>query len=266
MRIIFLFALLSVLLAACAGAPTPTAAPTPTVPPQPTIASATGYRPIQTGDEVEGATISYQYVLPSLDEPVITIALANNLLQLVQVNPNLTNDLTAFARELAKQPAPVLGYDEATPNQTEPKAITWDGTKPIEVVFIPIVASPRFWSVTETDEKGVQAAYKIVRRKDGGLRFIDAYGQIALFSANNMITLNGGGTGLMFSSRLALLKLILTNEKYQRGANVFADSPIDHTAYDPRILKLDPSRTGLAQDRDWVLISRPGPNPGLQGP
>lgn len=266
MKKIFLLVLAAVLLAACSGAPTPIGLPTPTVPLVPTVASVTGYRPIQTGDEVENASISYQYVLPSIDEPVITAAFANNILQLVQVNPNSTNDLVAFARELAKQPVPVWGYDEATPNQTEPKAVTWDGTKPIEVVFIPIVDGPRYWSVTETDDKGVQAAFKIVRRKDGGLRFIDAYGQVALFSANNMFTLNGGGTGLMFSSRLALLKLILTNEKYQRGSNVFAANPIDYTAYDTRILKIDPNRTGLAQDRDWVLVSRPGPNPGLQGP
>ena len=253
------------LVAACGGTPTPAAIfPTATVPHSPTIVSPTGYRPLQEGDTVEGAAISYQYVLPSLDQPVITVVFGNNLLQLIQIKPELSENLISFIQELARQPVPVLGYDEATPNQTEPKAITWDGKKPIEIVYIPIVEGSHFWSVAETDENGIQAAYKIVRRKDGGLRFIDAYGRLALASANTMITLNGGGTGLLFSSRLALLKLILTNERYQRGINVFATNPVDHTAYDARILKLDPSRQGLAQDRDWVLFSRPGPDPGLQ--
>jgi len=266
MKKTFLFILSIFLLSACGGTPTSIAVPPADVPHSPTIVSPTGFRPLQEGDTVEGAAISYQYTIPSLDQPAVNIAFSTNLLQLVQVKPELTSGLIDYAREISQSPAPVFAYDEATPNQTEPTPLTFDRTKPVQIVFIQLVEGTHYWSVAETDDKGVQAAYKIVRRKDGGLRFIDAYGQVALFSANNMFTLNGGGAGLVFSARLALLKLILKDQRYQKGTNVFAAFPIDYTAYDPRILKIDPSRTGLAQDQDWVLISRPGPNPGLQGP
>jgi hypothetical protein len=78
----------------------------------------------------------------------------------------------------------------------------------------------------EGDDKETQAAYKIVRRKDGGLRFIDAYGLVALNSASNTFTLNGSGGGLMFSARMALLRLILSNAKYQRGVNAMESNPL----------------------------------------
>ena len=263
MKNTFLFLLAAGMLVGCGVTPTPMIVPT--APRSSTIVAGNGFRPLQEGDEVEGATISYQYLLPSLDQPAVNLAFSANLLQLIMVKPELSDSLVEYVREIAKSPAPVWAYDEAVPNQTEPKPLTFDSTKPVEMVFIQLVDGTHYWSVTETDENGVQAAYKIVRRKDGGLRFIDAYGKTALFSANNMFTLNGGGTGLVFSSRLALLKLILTNGKYQRGTNVFATTPVDYAAFDARILKLDPTRVGLAQDRDWVLISRPGPNPGLQG-
>ena len=266
MKKIFLFVLAAVLLAACGGAPTPTAVLPTVVPHSPTIVSPTGFRPLQEGDLVEGATISYHYTIPSLEQPVVNVAFSTNLLQLVQLKSELIESLTDYIREIIQSPAPVFAYDEATPNQTEPAPVTFDRTQPVQIVFIQLVEGTHFWSVTETDDKGVQAAYKIVRRKDGGLRFIDAYGQVALFSMNNLFTLNGGGTGLVFSSRLSLLKLILKDQRYQKGANVFATFPIELDAYDPRILKIDPSRTGLAQDRDWVMVSRLGPNPGLQGP
>jgi hypothetical protein len=266
MRILCLFLFSVVLIAACQSAPTPTPVPAPTIAAFPTIISPTGYRPLQEGDIVEGAPISYQYVLPSLDQPVVTVALSTNLLELIQVKPELTNNLLDYIRELVQSPVPVFGYDEANPNQTEPAAITFDPTKPVEIAFIQLVEGTHYWSVTETDDQGIQAAYKIVRRKDGGLRFIDAYGLISLHSSASMFTLNGGGTGLVFSARLALLKLILKDARYQKGTNVFATFPVDSSAYDKRILDIDPSRQGLAQDRDWVLVSHPGPNPGLVGP
>lgn len=265
MKVFILLFVITGMVLGCGITPTPTVVPIPTVPRSPTIVAPNGFRPLQEGDEVEGAAISYQYLLPTLEQPAVNLAFGTNLLQLIMVKPDLSDSLVEYAREMIKSPVPVLAYEEANPNQTEPSAVTFDGTKPIEIVFIQLVPGTHYWSVTETDDKGVQAAYKLVRRKDGGLRFIDAYGLIALHSFENIFTLNGGGTGLVFSSRLALLKLILTNEKYQRGTNIFATSPVDLSAFDSRILKIDPTRTGLAQDRDWVLVSRPGPNPGLQG-
>lgn len=252
-------------LVACGSAPVPTPAPTTTVAAAPTIVAPTGYRPIQAGDSVEGVIIDYQYVLPTLDQPVVVIAFGQNILQLINVKPELSDGLVAFIRDISKEAKTILAFDETVPNQTQPKPLTWDGNKPVEVVFIPIVEGAHVWSVTETQGE-VQAAYKIIRRKDGGLRFVDAYGLVALNSANNMFTLNGGGTGLVFSSRLALLRLILADAKYQRGENGMASFLPEVSQYDPRILRLDPSSAGLAMDKDWVLFSRPGPNPGLTGP
>lgn len=266
MRKIFLSVLFGLSLVACVGTPTPTLVPATVVPHSPTIASPTGFRPLQEGDTIEDASISYQYLLPSLEQPVVNVAFSTNLFQLVQVKPESTDNLLDYIREIIQSPTPVFAYDEATPNQTQPAPVTFDRSKPVEIVFIQLVDGTHYWSVTETDDKGVQAAYKIVRRKDGGLRFIDAYGQVALHSSEGIFTLNGGGTGLVFSARLALLKLILKDQRYQKGTNVFATFPVDSAAYDKRILDLDPTRVGLAQDRDWVLVSRPGPNPGLQGP
>lgn len=254
------------LLVACGSAPPQSPTPTATVAALPTIVAPTGYRPLQAGDSVEGAIIDYQYVLPTLAQPVVVVAFGKNILQLINIKPELSDGLVAFIRDVSKEAKTILAFDETLPNQMEPKPMTWDGNKPVEVVFIPITEGTHSWSLTETQAGEVQAAYKIIRRKDGGLRFVDAYGLVALNSANNMFTLNGGGTGLVFSSRLALLRLILADAKYQRGENVMASFPPEISQYDSRILKLDPARTGLAMDRDWVLLSRPGPNPGLIGP
>jgi len=85
-------------------------------------------------------------------------------------------------------------------------------------------------------------------------------------SFTTLLTLNGGGTGLVYSARLALLRLILSEPMYQRGVDVMAGQAPPTGEYDSRILKLDPTQTGLAQDLDWVLVSRPGPTPGLLTP
>lgn len=253
-------------LAACGAPPSPTI-PGPTFTPvlNPTVVAPNGYRPLQTGDEIEGTQIAYQYVLPSVDQPVIDVAFGVDLLDLLSVKPSLTDSLVAYAKELTQQPHSILGFDENDPNQTAPKQLTIDANKPLEVAFIFLTEGNHNWSVTETDNGQVRTAYKLIRRKDGGLRFIDAYDVITEHSIA-FPTMNGGGAGLVYSSRLALLKLILTDSAYQRGENVIANKPPALNQYDSRILKTDPSQQGLAQDLDWVLISRPGPNPGLISP
>jgi len=255
--------LVGLIITACSATPTPYAGPTLTYEKPPTIAASGGYRPLQVGDVAEGAVISYQYVLPSLDKPVVTLAFGPNLLQLILVKEENAEGLAAFVKELPKDKQ-IYAFDESNPTQAEPKLTNWDVTKPVEFAFIPLPeAGEHFWSVTEGDDQGIHAAYKIVRRKDGGLRFVDAYGYVALQSANNTFTLNGGGTGLMFSARLAVMKTILSDTKYQRGTNVTSTFPIPLDQYDKRVLELDTSRTGLAMNRNWVLMSRPGPNPGM---
>ncbi len=255
-----------VLLAACAAPPSP-AIPAPIFTPvlNPTIAAPNGYRPLQKGDEIEGTQIAYQYVLPSVDQPVVDIAFGVDLLDLLSVKPALTDSLVSYAKELTQQPHNIVGFDENDPNQTAPKPLTTDANKPLEVAFIFLTEGNHNWSVTETDNGEVRTAYKLVRRKDGGLRFIDAYDTITEHSIA-FPTINGGGAGLVYSSRLALLKLILADSAYQRGANVIASKPPALDKYDSRILKTDPTQQGLAQDLDWVLVSRPGPNPGLISP
>jgi hypothetical protein len=256
-------AILTGLLIAC-GAPTPTPPPNPIVI-VPTIAAPSGYRPPQNGDTIEGATIAYQYILPSLDKPVVVLAFGANLLQLVTVRAELSNGLVAYIRELPAD-KPVLAFDENNPNQTEPQSLKWDASKPVEIIFIPLTEGKHTWSVAETYQNEVQAAYKIVRRKDGGLRFIDAYGIPALQSANTLLPGYQGGVGLMLSARLALLRAILTSEKYQRGENVMESNPPTTEQYDPRILKINPAAIGLAQNEDWVLSARPGPGGGMSAP
>jgi hypothetical protein len=254
------------LLLACTANPAPTPAATPTEFREPTIVTPSGYRPLQSGDTVEGARIGYQYFLPSIEQPAVVIDFGQNLLEFFLIKPELSAQFVEYIRDIVKTQKPILAYDESNPSQTEPKEVGWDGTKPVEIAYVPLEEGAHYWSVTETNEDGVQAAYKIVRRKDGGLRFIDAYGSTAQHTATGMITLNGGGMGLVFSARLALLKMILSDPKFQRGSNVFATYPVDYKAYDPRILVLDPTRAGPTQNRDWVLVSRPGPDPGRQGP
>lgn len=262
----FLLVVSIAMVAGCAAPPTPPA-PIPTATPyqDPTIVAPSGYRPLQLGDQIEGTQISYQYVLPSLDQPAIDLAFGVNLLHLLSVKPGLIDNLVSFAKELTKESRTVYAFDENDPNQTEPKLLSIEPNKPLEVAFIFIENVPHQWSVTETDQGEVRAGYKLVRRKDGGLRVINAYDTVTLHSVD-FRTINGDGAGLVFASRLALLKVILNDPAYQRGENVMATKPPTLDQYDPRILKIDPTQQGMAQDQDWVLDSRGGPNPGLVAP
>lgn len=249
------------LLVACGTPVTPKAV---AVLPTPAIVSPSGYRPIQTGDEVEGVTIGYQFILPSIERPVVVIAASAYLLHFITVKAELVDGLVSYIQSLPKDKS-IYAFDENDPKQTEPKLMTWDATKPVEIVFIPLPEDKRSWSVTEGDG-AIEAAYKIIRRKDGGLRVVDAYGKNAIYSAGELPTINGTGMGLMFSARLALLKMILDDPRYQRGANVMTTFPPDYGQYDARVLVLDPSKEGTFINRDWVLVTRPGPNPGLAAP
>jgi hypothetical protein len=252
-------------LTASACNPTPQAPfPTTTPPPAPTaIVSSTGYRPLQTGDALEGTTISYMYVLPSVDQPIVDIAFGQSLMQLISVKTELTDELIAYFRDIAKEPKPIYAFEEADPAQTEPRLLTWNAALPIEVAFISLTKDRHSWCVTETQESEVMSAYKLVRRSDGGLRFIAAYNPIAVNSFTILATRNGTGAGLVFSARLALLRTILSDPAYQRGADPFTSNPPVTAQYDPRALKLDAARVGLDQNVDWALVSRPGPNTGL---
>lgn len=257
--------ILSCMIAACRPTPTPIPAPT-AAPPTPTPLPPSAYRPIQINDMVEDAKIGYLYTLPSPEQPAVTLAFGEGMLELVSIKPGLLDGLLAYIRELAQEPRSIYAFDENDPNQSEPKLLTIQANRPVEVIFIPITEGQHSWSVTETDQGEIRAAYKLVRRKDGGLRFVDAYGIEAMNTFTTLLTLNGGGAGLVYSARLALLRLILSEPAYQRGADVMASQPPQLSQYDSRILKLDPTQTGLAQDLDWVLVSRPGPNPGLPSP
>lgn len=258
-------AMLIMFAAACQSNPAPIVAGT-TLPSTPTARPLTGYRPLQNNDLVEGAKIGYLYTLPSPEQPAVTLAFGENMLELVSVKPQLRDGLVAYIRELAKEPRSVYAFDENTPDQAEPTLLLLQANRPIEIVFIPIAEGQHNWSVTETDQGEIRAAYKLIRRTDGGLRFVDAYGLEAMHSFTTLFTLNGGGAGLVYSARLALLRLILSDPRYQRGVDVMASLAPPTGEYDSRILKLDPTQTGLAQDLDWVLVSRPGPNPGLPAP
>ncbi|MBI4789754.1 MAG: hypothetical protein HY782_22205 [Chloroflexi bacterium] len=249
------------LLAACASPVVTPTAPAAT----PVLISPTGYRPVQTGDVIETLPISYEYVLPSLNDPKVVLAFNFNLLHFVSVKPELSNGLVAYIRDLPKGKQ-IYAFDENDPKQTQPKLVSWDATKPVEYVILPLPEGDSNWSVIETDQGEIQTAYKLVRRKDGGLRFIDAYGKSAIYSAGALGTINGTGVGLMLSARLALLRTILDDPKYQRGTDVMETNRPDLKQYDPRVLVLDPTKEGIAMNRDWVLFSRPGPNPGLAAP
>jgi len=254
------------LLAGCVPPATPLPTAPPAVTPLPEIISPTGYRPLQPGDVVEGATISYHYILPSLEQPVVVLAFGQNLMQLVTIKPELSAGLMAYIQDLRQDPRRIYAFDEADPAQSEPKLVNWDASKPLEIAFIPITEGQHNWSVTESQDNEIRAGYKLIRRQDGGLRFVDAYDPLALNSFVIVTTRNGSGAGLVFAARLALLRLILADPTYQRGADVLANQPPTTAQYDPRILKLDPTRTGLDQNLDWALVSRPGPNPGIIGP
>ena len=258
-------AMLIMLMAACQSKPAPIVVGT-ALPSTPTALPLTGYRPLQINDRVEGAKIGYLYTLPSPEQPAVTLAFGENMLELVSVKPQLRDGLLAYIRELAQEPRSVYAFDENTPDQAEPKLLLLQADRPIEIVFIPLAEGQHNWSVTETDQGEIRAAYKLIRRTDGGLRFVDAYSLQAMNSFTTLLTLNGGGTGLVYSARLALLRLILSEPMYQRGVDVMAGQAPPTGEYDSRILKLDPTQTGLAQDLDWVLVSRPGPNPGLPAP
>jgi hypothetical protein len=251
------------LLLACTPAPAPAPAPEATATPLPEIISPTGYRPLQPGDIVEGAKIEYHYVLPSLDRPVVTLAFGPSLMQLVLVKPELTAGLVAYFQDLENSAVTAYAFDEADPAQLEPEQLSLEMSKPVEVAIIPITEGKHVWSVTESQDGELKAAYKLVRRKDGGLRFVDAYDPMALNSFVIVATRNGTGSGLVFSARLALLRLILSDAGYQRGPDALTNRPPSTGQYDPRILKLDPTRQGLDQNVDWALVSRAGPNPGI---
>ncbi|MBI5879370.1 MAG: hypothetical protein HZB53_17110 [Chloroflexi bacterium] len=256
-----LCALLGLLVIAGCGAATPTAAPAPTATAMPSIVLAGGYRPLQTGDNVEGATIDYQYILPSPDKPTLVIAFGQQMLTLVQVNPEMSDGLVAYMSEVLAQSGSVLAFDEADPQQDTPKAITFDKTRPVEIAFIPLTEGQHAWSAFESAGGETHTAYKIIRRRDGGLRFVDAYDIVVLQSYNNIITRLGNGTGLGFSARLAQLKMILAGPAYQFGANPMQARPPDITKYDPRVLKVDTNKTGLDMNVAWVLLSRNAPSP-----
>lgn len=263
MKKITIFLIAVAMLVGCAGNATPTIPPSVTGEPSGIVLQG-GYRPVQQNDTIEGAPIGYNYIFPSSEQPIVDIAVSPYLLHFVSVKPELSAGLVAYIKELGKYQN-VLMFDENDPNLNDPKLMSWDASKPVEVIYIPVPEGKHSWSVTDGDDI-VQDAYKIVRRKDGGLRFIDAYGKDALFTAGSTATVNGSGVGLMLSSRLALLRMILADPKYQHGANVLAISPPSLDQYDSRIVKLDLSKQGMAMNRDWLLVSRPGPNPGLQGP
>jgi len=259
--LLFSMVVAAVLLVGC-GTPVPTLAPTATV--NPSIILADGYRPPQPNDIIEEVKIGYQYIVPSQDNPVGVIAFSEGLIQLITIKPELSNGLVAFLQDIAKENKPVLAFDEKDTNQKTAKVLTWDPKKPIEIIFIKLPdSSQNIWSVRETDAGELRAAYKFVVRKDGGLRFVDGYDLTTVNSLNQLRTLNGGGIGLGLSARLALLRTIMNTPAYQRGENVMASAPPSPSQYDPRILKIDPKQEGLAQDLDWVLVSRPGPSGGI---
>jgi len=258
---------LCVVLAAACASPTPAPTVQPTATLISNIVSLSGYRPVQTGDVIEGAKIGYQYILPSPERPVV-VAFGEGMLELVSVKQQLQAGLIAYIQELVKEQRTLYAFDETDPNQTEPKSLTLAATRsePVEIVIIPLDDQPHTWSVTETEQGETRAAYKLIRRKDGGLRFVDAYGLEAMNSAATLATLNGGGAGLVYSARLALLRLILSDARYQRGVDVMTSYPPTLNQYDPRILKIDPSLPGILQNTDWVLVSQPRPNPGKIAP
>lgn len=260
-KFIFIVALLVSLLTAC-STPTPTPIREATPAPFATIVLSNGYRPLQQGDVVEGQMISYQYVFPSVDKPAGVIAFGNNLLQLANLKPSLVNGLADYAYALTQNPFTTWAYDENDPNQKEPKQLKFEGGKPIEIAFIALPNDARNWSVREIGGGEMQAAYKIIRRKDGGLRFVDAYGLAALVSARNTQTLNGGGVGLVFSARIAFLRAILSDPIYQRGDNPTSLKPPQLNQYDARILKINPQGSGILQNEDWVIVTISIPVPG----
>lgn len=249
------------LVACTATTPTPSAS---TSAAQPTLVAPSGYRPVQAGDVVEGVTIGYQFVFPSIEHPVLVIAASPYILHFIAIKESMAGGLVPYIQDLPKNNR-IYAFDENDPNQGEPKLMAWDATKPVEVVFIPLPDGKHNWSVSEGEDQ-IEAAYKIVRRRDGGLRFVDAYGKNAIYSAGGIYTTNGTGVGLMLSARLGLLKTILSDPKYQRGTNVMQHYPPNYDQYDPRIIKLDPSKEGLNINRDWVIITRPGPAIGLPEP
>ena len=258
------FALTAIVVAILVGCGTPVPTPAPTDMPRDQLLLPGGYRPVQQNDFVEGAKIGYQYVVPSTDNPVAVIAFSEGLIQLMSIKTELRDGLVAYLQDIAKEAKPILAFDENDPTQKEPKTMTWDSKKPIEIVFVSIANNSQvIWSMRETENAEIRAAYKLIRRKDGGLRFVDGYDLTTVNSFNTMRTLNGGGTGLGLSARLALLRLILSDATYQRGENIMAIQPPRIEQYDSRILKIDPTQQGLAQDRDWVLVSRPGPSGGI---
>lgn len=260
--------LIAILVTSACSSPTPTPAPTPAptaVPTtKPTLAPGV-YKPLEKGDIVEGATVDYAYKLPSSDNPVVTIAAAERLLQLISIKPQLTDGLISYAREISQSPHTLYAFDENDPNQAEPKLMTIEANKPVEYIVMRVEDGPKYWSVTDRQEGTIRAAYKLIRRQDGGLTFVDAYDLTGLNTFGSLLPA-GGGAGMVFSSRLALLKTIINDQGYQRGDDVMATRIPEVKMYDPRILKIDPTKQDLSMNVDWVIQSRPGPNPGQQAP
>jgi hypothetical protein len=177
MKKLILFTGVVGILAACTANATPTSSPSTLVQSTEVVLPG-GYRPVQQNDTIEGAPIGYNFILPSSDQPVVVIAASPYLLHFLSLKPELAAGFVAYVKELGKHQN-VLMFDENDPNQTVPKVMSWDAGKPVEIVYLPVPDGKHNWSVTDGDDT-VEDAYKIVRRKDGGLRFIDVWQECSL--------------------------------------------------------------------------------------
>lgn len=263
MRRLLVVAFALLVLTACSqSGPTPiVTGPTPAT----TATLSSTFQALKKGDQVEGAEVDYAYTLPNGTSPVIQVVFGKNMLHLGNINPQMQEGLISFARELNSEPQSLLGFDEREPNQSVPRSITLTPGAPVQFVVIKIPDGDRAWSVRETQEGEVRSAYKLIRRGDGGLRFVLAF-DISAMNSFSSIAPQGAGAGLVYSARLALIKSILTDQRYQQGIDVFAANPPGTDKYDARILKLDPSREAMAQNVDWVIMTRPVPNAGIPLP
>lgn len=243
------------------------ATPSPTPLPIPTVTSPNGYRPLQAFDTVAGVTVQYYYIKPSLENPAVVIAFGPSIPELVEIRQGVDRDLTSFIQDTMKGAASTdglvqtLGFEIDDPLATEPKPIQIDPKRPVEFLFGVLSNNPGVgWSDVEgpaTDD--VREAYKLIRRKDGGLLFVDLYHFNTLLQMAGQPTLNGGYVGLTFASRIAALPFILKLPVYQHGTQAIEKNPFDYNRFDPRVLRYDPTQEGIYAVRDWVLFSRPGP-------
>lgn len=261
-------AVLIFLLSACASTSGQfPATPSPTPLPIPTVTSPNGYRPLQTFDTVAGVTVQYYYVKPSLEKPAAVIAFGPTIPELVEIRPGADQDFTSFIQETLTGATgtdgmiSILGFDINDASATEPKSIKIDPKRPVEFLFGVLSNNPTGgWSDVEGPAADdVREAYKLIRRKDGGLLFVDLYHFNTLLQMGGQPTLNGGLIGLTFASRIAALPFIVKMPIYQNGKQAIETNPFDYNRFDPRILRYDPTRQGAEAVRDWVLFSRPGP-------